>query len=100
VRRLLLENLARREADVPRARFVADPARRVFQYVPEVRRPTLIALQGTDERLEYRFGRNAFTRVDSARVRQRLDATSDPELRELVWRWESLQAVLRPDTGR
>jgi len=105
VRGLLLEHLGRegrppgaraRASDVPRARFVADPERRVFQYVPGVERPSVIGLQGIEDRLEYDFGRGRLMRVDPDGVRHRLDLARHPGLlRELVWRWEALHAAHR-----
>ena len=100
VRGLLLENLGLPPqpgapglaSEVPRARFVPDPERRVFQYVPSLDRPARIGLQGLHDRLEYGFGRDRLVRVDPAGVRHPLGAR--PELlRELVWPWEALQAA-------
>jgi hypothetical protein len=103
VRALLLENLGRPPqpdapglaGEPPRARFVPDPERRVFQYVPGLERPTRIGLQGLEDRLEYGFGGGGrLVRVDTAGVRRPLAA--QPELlRRLVWPWEALQTAKR-----
>ena len=101
VRQLLLRNLDGREGgDPPRARFVPDPERRVLQYVPSLSNPSRIALQGLDDRLEYRFGdRLARVARDGSRVSL---PSSGPAFERLVWRWETLQRRSEgfPDTPK
>ena len=56
VRGLLRRNLPRGgRGEVPRARFVPDPERWIFQYVPRLDRPRRIALRALDRSVQYVF---------------------------------------------
>jgi hypothetical protein len=88
------------DSTVPRARFVENPDRRVFQYVPDADRPNLIGLQGAHDRLEYDFAREQLMRVDLNGDRERIEIDAHPELlRDLVWRWEALHAARQASKG-
>jgi len=94
LRGLILRNLGRaRPAErPPRARFVADPTRRVFQYAPRIARPSFVALQGIADRVEYSFHRNRLDRIDAEEGRTRLVPAEERDLFErMIWRWESLR---------
>lgn len=98
IRGLLRRFLGDRGAATPRARFVADPGRRIFQFVPGLSQPRVIALRGLDETFAYDFDRARFERIDADGVRTALNPEEHPALfSELVFSWESLKlARARP----
>lgn len=64
-----------------RARFVVEPARRVFQYVGLLERPYLVALRGPDRSTSWAFASS-----------QAGEADSRDELLPALWTWEWWQA--------
>ena len=71
-----------------RAHFVADPARRVFQYVGALERPYLVGLRGSERSAAWNFESSAGIGVDDVTTRIRDDA----ELLPVLWTWEWWQA--------
>jgi len=74
----------------PRARFVPDPERRVYQVVPSSERPMVLALRGLEDSIRYDFRTGEFTRVDG----DERPLTLTPEQREaataeLIRTWEA-----------
>jgi len=101
VRGLLRRNLPLERGDGPPIpRFVPDPSRRILQYAPSLERPEVIALRGLDRVVSYDFtsGRMADEQDPAAALRPAVSAGPDPELDELIWRWEA--ARLAADRGQ
>lgn len=102
VRSLLLRNLGReRPSGPPRARFVPQPDRKIFQYVSALERPSLVALRGLDGRLQYEFWRGRLARIAPGGTVERSVPEARPDLLEsVIWRWEREQrraaALARP----
>jgi len=71
-----------------RARFAADPARRVFQHAGPLERPYLIGLRGSDRATSWAFATSEGRDPDHAD--SKLDATA--ELLPVAWTWERWQA--------
>lgn len=93
VRALLAENLGReRGSGAPRARFVPDPERLVFQYLSDLERPRRVALRGIGARDEYDFERGRFRRLRAEGATLDLaPAERGLALERLIWRWEAEQ---------
>jgi hypothetical protein len=66
-----------------RARFAADPARRVFQYVGPLERPYRIGLRSWDRSASWAFARSQAPAAESGDER---------ELLPVLWTWEWWQA--------
>lgn len=84
IRGLLLASL-----ELPRAArptFVPDPERRIFQYLPNLDRPSRLALRGIEDTVLYDFPRGIATDETSAVLEP-----NDVEWTRLIHSWEALR---------
>ena len=103
VRALIARNLgrARVSGKPPRARFVQDPSRRLFQYAPSLARPAFLGAQGVADRLEFVLHRGKLRRVPVGGGAPRQIAERGADFERLVWQWERLVSERSPsDEGQ
>lgn len=93
IRGLLWRNLeVGRGGEVPVARFVPDPERRILQWAANVRRPHLVGLRGLEELVLYDFRKERLVALNSEETPVRLSPEEERrELRTLIWNWEEVQ---------
>lgn len=78
----------------PRARFVPDPSRAIFQYVPRMEQPQLVGLRRLDRSVVYDLhsGGLQITGPDGERLRIPREE-KQAALQEVVWTWEALRVA-------
>jgi hypothetical protein len=93
IRGLLWRNLeVGRGGEVPVARFVPDPERRILQWAANVRRPHLVGLRGLDDLVLYDFRKERLVALTSEEAPVRLSPEEERrELHTLIWNWEEVQ---------
>jgi hypothetical protein len=93
IRGLLRRNLeVGRGGEVPVARFVPDPERRILQWAANVRRPHLVGLRGLEELVLYDFGKERLVALTPEEEPVHLSPEEEQrELRTLIWNWEEVQ---------
>lgn len=90
VRGLLLDSIDGRRAKKPK--FVPDPARRLFQYLPNLERPSRLAFRGVSYDLVYDVPRGIASSEDGSEIPR-----GAGEWRELIYAWEALRLATPRD---
>ncbi|MEE2674704.1 MAG: sulfatase-like hydrolase/transferase [Myxococcota bacterium] len=96
VRGLLLRSLFVPPGDaLPKARFVADPLRRVFHFVAQIHHPHIIALRTLEGLTSFSLNRSSLESFDANGSPRSLDERAEMRaFQDLIWTWEATRAAI------
>lgn len=96
VRALLLRSLFVPRGDaLPKARFVPDPARRIFHFVAQIHHPHIIGLRTLEGLTSFSLRRSSLESFDANESLRSLDEPAEMRaFQDLIWTWEATRAAV------